>query len=116
MRAHTHPTQGTLDTDDVAMAVEVFAMLADPTRLRIVWHLRDGEVAVGALSEAVGKTQSAVSQHLAKLRLARMVAARHEGTKVYYRLVDEHARRLVENALQQAEHALETGLRGQVTP
>jgi DNA-binding transcriptional ArsR family regulator len=90
----------------VELAVEVFAMLADATRVRIVLALRDGEMAVGALADLVGKSPAAVSQHLAKMRLARMVSTRQDGTRVMYRLENEHARQLVADAIFQAEHAL----------
>lgn len=96
------------DSPYVDLAVEVFAMLADATRVRIILALRDGELAVGDLAKAVGKSPTAVSQHLAKLRLTRMVSTRQEGTRIYYRLTDEHARQLVTDAIFQAEHALET--------
>ena len=97
-----------LDTDSqyVELAVEVFAMLADATRVRIILALRDGEMAVGALADVVGKSPAAVSQHLAKMRLARMVSTRQEGTRVLYRLENEHARQWVADAIFQAEHAL----------
>ncbi len=81
-------------------------MLADATRVRIVLALRDGELPVNDLAERVGKSPAAVSQHLAKLRLSRVVATRQEGTRVFYRLVDEHARQLVTDAIFQAEHQL----------
>ncbi|MEO8222366.1 MAG: metalloregulator ArsR/SmtB family transcription factor [Specibacter sp.] len=98
----------TLDADSqyVELAVEIFAMLADATRVRIILALRDSEMAVGALAEAVGKSPAAVSQHLAKMRLARIVSTRQDGTKVMYRLENEHARQLVADAIYQAEHAL----------
>lgn len=89
------------------LAVEVFAMLADATRVRIVLALRAGELAVGELAQAVGKSPTAVSQHLAKLRLARMVTTRQEGNRVFYRLADEHVRQLVTDAMFQAEHAVD---------
>ncbi|YCH06484.1 ArsR/SmtB family transcription factor [Arthrobacter sp. alpha11c] len=95
-----------VDSQYVELAVEVFAMLADATRVRIILALRDGEMAVGALAELIGKPPAAVSQHLAKMRLARMVSTRQEGTKVLYRLENEHARQLVADAIFQAEHAL----------
>lgn len=82
-------------------------MLADATRVRIILALRDGELSVNTLAERVGKTPAAVSQHLAKLRLARVVATRHDGTKVYYRLANEHARQLVADAIFQSQHALD---------
>lgn len=90
----------------VELAVEVFSMLADATRVRIVLALRDGELSVNHLAETVGKSSAAVSQHLAKLRLARIVATRHDGTRIFYRLANEHASRLVADAIFQAEHAL----------
>ena len=67
------------DDQWVELAVEIFKMLADATRVRIVLALRDGELSVNTLAEVVGKSPAAVSQHLAKLRLARMVTTRHEG-------------------------------------
>ena len=69
--------------------------------------LRDGELSVNTLAEVVGKSPAAVSQHLAKLRLRRMVTTRHEGTRVFYRLANEHAQQLVSGALFQAEHSIE---------
>ncbi|WP_052542625.1 ArsR/SmtB family transcription factor [Cryobacterium roopkundense] len=91
----------------VELAVEVFAMLADATRIRIILALRDAELPVNQLAETVNKSQAAVSQHLAKLRLARIVTTRRDGTRVFYRLANEHARQLVSDAIFQAQHALE---------
>nr|RZI34798.1 HTH-type transcriptional regulator KmtR [Cryobacterium sp. SO1] len=90
----------------VELAVEVFSMLADATRLRIVLALRDGERSVNHLAEIVSKSPATVSQHLAKLRLARIVATRQDGTRIFYRLANEHASRLVADAIFQAEHAV----------
>jgi DNA-binding transcriptional ArsR family regulator len=90
----------------VELAVEVFTMLADATRIRLVLALRDGEMSVNHLADIVDKTPAAVSQHLAKMRLARFVATRQEGTRVFYRLENEHAKQLVSDAIFQAEHAL----------
>ncbi|WP_323742941.1 MULTISPECIES: metalloregulator ArsR/SmtB family transcription factor [unclassified Rathayibacter] len=89
------------------LAVEVFAMLADATRVRLILALRDaGEMSVNRLAEVVEKTPAGVSQHLAKMRLARMVSTRQDGTRVFYRLENEHASQLVRDAIFQAEHAL----------
>lgn len=62
---------------------------------------------MNALAELVGKSPPAVSQHLAKLRLARIVFTRQEGNRVFYRLANEHVRQLVADAIFQAEHSLE---------
>jgi DNA-binding transcriptional ArsR family regulator len=95
------------DSEYVELAVEVFAMLADATRVRIVLALRNAEeLSVNHLADAVDKSPAAVSQHLAKLRLARMVSTRREGTTVFYRLTDEHASELVTDAVKQAEHTV----------
>ncbi|MGP6174024.1 ArsR/SmtB family transcription factor [Corynebacterium sp. A21] len=96
-----------VDSSYVELAVEVFSMLADATRVRIILALRDGELPVNQLAEIVDKSPAAVSQHLAKLRLARMVVTRQEGQRVFYRLANGHARRLVADAVFQAEHAVD---------
>ena len=90
----------------VELAVEVFAMLADATRVRLILALRDGEQSVNHLAKLVDKTPAAVSQHLAKLRLARIVPTRQEGQRVFYRLENEHASKLVTDAIFQAEQSL----------
>lgn len=82
-------------------------MLADATRIHIILALRDGELSVNHLADIVDKSSASVSQHLAKLRMARIVATRQEGTRVFYRLASEHARRLVADAVFQAEHAID---------
>lgn len=94
------------DSQYVELAVEVFGMLADATRVRIILALRDQELSVNLLADILDKTPASVSQHLAKLRLARMVSTRQEGTRVFYQLANEHARQLVTDAIFQAEHAL----------
>jgi DNA-binding transcriptional ArsR family regulator len=95
------------DSQYVELAVEVFAMLADATRVRLVLALRDGEMSVSQLAELVDKSPAAVSQHLAKMRLGRLVSTRQDGTRIFYRLANEHARQLVSDAIFQAEHALD---------
>lgn len=95
------------DSPYVELAVEVFAMLGDATRVRIVLALREmGEMSVNHLADVVDKSPAAVSQHLAKMRLGRMVTSRQDGTRMFYRLSDEHAANLVRDAIFQAEHAL----------
>jgi len=94
----------------VELAVEVFGLLADPTRVRIILALRaNEELAVNHLADIVSKSPAAVSQHLAKLRMARIVATRQAGQRVYYRLENEHASQLVADAIFQAEHSVADG-------
>jgi len=95
------------ESDFVELAVEIFSMLADATRVRLIVALRDaGELSVNHLADIVGKTPASVSQHLAKMRLARIVSTRQKGTRIFYRLENEHASQLVRDAIFQAEHSL----------
>ncbi|MHB1066947.1 MAG: ArsR/SmtB family transcription factor [Candidatus Nanopelagicales bacterium] len=92
------------EPEHVELAVETFRMLADGTRVRILWAMLDGESSVNDLASAIGKPATSISQHLAKLRFARMVTTRREGTKVFYALDNAHVRQLVEDAVFNAEH------------
>ncbi|MFC9065943.1 MULTISPECIES: ArsR/SmtB family transcription factor [Streptomyces] len=69
-------------------AAAAFGLLASTARLHIVWALAEGESDVSGLAERVGGTLPAVSQHLAKLKLAGLVRSRREGRRVVY-LVDD---------------------------
>ncbi|PSQ96878.1 MAG: transcriptional regulator [Bacteroidetes bacterium SW_9_63_38] len=95
---------GTLDDDlpDAALVTPTVQLLkgfADTTRLRILCLLRDREVCVHEIVDALDMTQSAVSHQLRVLRDARLVGHRRDGRHVYYRLADDHVRELLENAL-----------------
>jgi DNA-binding transcriptional ArsR family regulator len=105
MRADSRPPRGTPPADQFDLAVEVFRMLADTTRLRLLWALLDEERSVNELAEAIGKPAAGVSQHLAKLRMARVVRTRRQGNQIFYRLENSHLRQMVEDAIYQAEHA-----------
>ncbi|TVS89055.1 ArsR/SmtB family transcription factor [Mycobacterium helveticum] len=94
-----------LDEDQVGLIVEVFRMLADATRIRLLWSLIDEELSVTDLAERVGKPAPSVSQHLAKLRMARLVRTRRAGTTIFYSLENDHVSRLVVDAVFNAEHA-----------
>ncbi|AOW95255.1 transcriptional regulator [Rhodococcus sp. WMMA185] len=94
-----------LPDDQVDLVVGVFRMLSDSTRVQILWALTGRELSVNDLAEHVGKPAPSVSQHLAKLRMSRLVRSRKEGTQVIYRLENEHVRQLVTDAVFNAEHA-----------
>jgi DNA-binding transcriptional ArsR family regulator len=93
------------EEEEAQLAAESFRLLADPTRIKILWALLQGESSVACLGELVGANPTVVSQHLAKLRLAGLVKGRREGTFVYYRAADVHVRRLLAEALFHAEHS-----------
>ncbi|AEA22320.1 regulatory protein ArsR [Pseudonocardia dioxanivorans CB1190] len=82
--------------DEVRRAADVLRMLSDPTRMKILWALLQGESSVACLAELVGATPTAVSQHLSKLRLAGYVQNRREATFVYYTVENPAVRPLLE--------------------
>jgi DNA-binding transcriptional ArsR family regulator len=92
--------------EQVVAAVETLKLLADSTRLRILWALLHGEHSVGHLAEHVGAAAPGVSQHLAKLRLAGLVTTRRDGNHIFYLADNDHLRRLVEEALFHAGHVV----------
>ncbi|BCI52242.1 transcriptional regulator [Mycolicibacterium litorale] len=94
-----------LPDDEANLVAEVFRMLADPTRVQILWALTTSEKSVNDLAAHVGKPASSVSQHLAKLRMARLVRTRREGTTIFYSLENNHVAQLVTDAVFNAEHA-----------
>jgi DNA-binding transcriptional ArsR family regulator len=94
-----------LADEQAALVVEVFRMLADPTRVQLLWALGDHEMSVNDLANLVDKPAPSVSQHLAKLRMARLVRTRRDGTQMFYRLENDHVRQLVTDAVYNAEHA-----------
>jgi DNA-binding transcriptional ArsR family regulator len=105
MDADSQESSQTLPPDQVALAVEVFRMLADGTRIQILWALIDREMPVNEIAETIGKPGSSVSQHLAKLRMARLVRTRRDGTQIFYQLENDHVRELIVDAVHHAEHA-----------
>jgi DNA-binding transcriptional ArsR family regulator len=85
--------------DQVVRAADEFRMLSDPTRIKVLWALLQGETSVACLAELAEVAPAVVSQHLAKLRLAGLVKGRREGTFVYYSPADEGVLRVLSQAL-----------------
>jgi DNA-binding transcriptional ArsR family regulator len=73
----------------VELIVERFRALAEPTRIKLLDRLREGEATVLELTALVGTTQQNVSKHLVLLQRAGVVARRKQGNFVYYRIADE---------------------------
>lgn len=90
---------------DVADLADVFGLLADPGRLRLLAALLHGELCVGDLAAAAGLSESAASHALRILRAHRVVAVRRSGRMAYYALADVHVRMLLELALAHVEHS-----------
>lgn len=87
-------------SDDLALDLaEVFGVLADSTRLKIIATLMDGEVCVCDIAERVSMRQSTVSHQLRLLRNLRLVSFRKQGRTVFYQLCDEHVAALLRQTL-----------------
>ena len=77
-------------------AVDTLKAMANPKRLAILCHLGASEVSVNQLCAEVDLSQSALSQHLAKLRELKLVATRREQQTIYYRLDSPEVVQLIE--------------------
>ena len=83
---------------------DLFSALSDPTRLRIISLLLEGELNVGDLAAHLNMTVSAVSHQLRGLRQLHLVRSRKDGRQVYYALDDDHVARLYRLGLDHVEH------------
>ena len=100
-----HHGSGPLGEEEAATIAEMVSALSNPSRVSLLYALRDGELAVGDLAEAAGVTPSAASQQLRMLRYLRLVVSRREGRSVLYALHDSHVATLLDEIRYHAEHA-----------
>jgi len=82
---------------------EIFKALGDPTRVKILYVLRENELCVCDIATLLGMTVSAISHQLRLLRNLKIVKHRKEGKMVYYSLDDEHIRKLLDTGMEHAE-------------
>ena len=100
--SYIHMSAISVQTDPavVQALADTFRILGDPTRVRIVDALSEGELCVCDLSERVGISESAVSHQLRLMRSLRIVRGRREGRCVYYTLDDQHVLSLFQQGLR----------------
>lgn len=79
-----------LTSEQNTLLAEMFRLLGDPTRLRIVFTCLHRPVAVGDIAAELALSPSLVSQHLRHLRAAHLVRAERQGKNVFYSAADEH--------------------------
>ncbi|HRW03513.1 MAG TPA: metalloregulator ArsR/SmtB family transcription factor [Caldilineaceae bacterium] len=94
----------TIDETSATRVSELFATLADPSRVRVIAALTGGAMHVGALAAVVGISESAVSHHLRILRQMRLVRTRKAGRYVFYMLDDSHVADLFRCGLEHVQH------------
>ncbi len=86
--------------EQVYELAELFKMLCDPTRVKILYCILENEMSVSDITEVVGSTQSAVSHQLRVLKQARLVKYRKVGKSVIYSVSDEHVETILSMGME----------------
>ncbi len=91
---------GRLSEEEQERVSELFRMLGDPTRLRILGALAVSELCVCDIATLLGMTVSAISHQLRLLKAAGLVIGRRDGKAVVYALADDHVRTMMQNGIE----------------
>lgn len=97
-------TNSRLSCDQVTELADMFQLMSDPSRLRIILECLHTPTSVGDMASALGLSTSLVSHHLRLLRAGRLIQAERKGTRVFYLITDDHIRRVLSNM---ASHVVE---------
>lgn len=97
-------TQSLPQTDTIVQMADVFKALSEPSRLKIVLSLLNGELCVCELATVCDQTDSAVSHQLRLLRTLKIVKNRRQGKIVYYSIDDTHVEDLIKMSLTHVRH------------
>lgn len=92
--------------DEIVELAEMFRLMSDPTRLRIILACLNEPVAVGDMASSLGLSASLVSHHLRLLRAARLLQADRQGRQVFYVVGDDHIRSMLTDMV---DHVAEGG-------
>jgi ArsR family transcriptional regulator, lead/cadmium/zinc/bismuth-responsive transcriptional repressor len=93
-----------LDKNEVIRLAEIFKVLGDPTRIKLIYALSKCDLCVCDIAEALGMTQSAISHQLRLLRTLKLVKYKKEGKSVFYSLDDEHILQLFNQGMEHVRH------------
>ena len=88
------------DEETLCDVAELFKIFGDSTRIRILFALREGEVCVCDLAQALSMTQSAISHLLRILKASKLVKSRREGKSIFYSLADAHVMTIIAQGLE----------------
>jgi ArsR family transcriptional regulator len=95
--------------DEIVELAEMFRLMSDPTRLRIILACLNQKVAVTEMAQGLGLSASLVSHHLRLLRAARLLQADRQGRQVFYVVGDDHIRSMltdmVDHVSEESEEA-----------
>jgi DNA-binding transcriptional ArsR family regulator len=97
-----------LPDDLIELIAERFKALSEPTRVKLLDRLREGEATVLELTELIGTTQQNVSKHLGVLQRAGIVARRKQGNFAYYQIIDEGVLSLCEAVCGSLQQQIES--------
>ena len=89
--------------EEVADIADFFKVFGDPTRLKILFLLEQGELSVNKIAETLHMHQSTISQQLKLLRASRLVRHRKEGRSIHYSLNDDHIARILSMGVEHYE-------------
>ena len=93
-----------INEEDAVKLSEVFKVLGDPTRIKILYVLSKFEMCVCDIADALDMTQSAISHQLRLLRAMRLVKFRKEGKSIFYSLDDDHIVQLFNQGMEHIQH------------
>lgn len=94
------------DDKELINLSELFKILGDLTRIKIIWTLDNNEMCVCDIANVLNMTKSSISHQLSILKNAGIVRYRKSGKEVYYTLADEHINKLYEIGLEHIEHRM----------
>lgn len=94
-----------IDAAAAGELADIFQVMGDPSRLRIISLLNQGEMCVCDIANAMGMSQSAISHQLRVLRMAKLVKYRKDGRIAYYSLDDDHVVKLFTQGLDHIGHS-----------
>lgn len=94
------------DDEELINLSELFKILGDLTRIKIIWTLDNNEMCVCDIANVLNMTKSSISHQLSILKNAGIVRYRKSGKEVYYTLDDEHINKLYEIGLEHIEHRM----------
>ena len=89
------PLPASIPDDQVVELADMFRLMSDPTRLKIILACLDAPAAVGETADRLGISASLVSHHLRLLRAARLLQAERRGRQVFYVVGDAHIRSML---------------------
>ena len=95
-----HAALPRIDDDQIVELAEMFRLMGDPTRLRILLNCINGPTSVGDIARTLGLSPSLVSHHLRLLRAARVMRGQRHGKQIYYACADEHISCVIADMLE----------------